>query len=72
VADRREFLLRVATGVAYATPVIRTLAAPPGLTAQASGKMDMDMGMLVVQRPEPATPTPTTTSTAPWAKKPGG
>ena len=73
--DRRNFLLKVATGVAYSAPVIRTLASPPALLAQGSesettqkGGQGMEMGMLVIQSPEP----PTTTSTAPWAKKPGG
>jgi hypothetical protein len=73
MGDRRDFLLKVAKGVAYSAPVMRTLASPPSLVAQAtSGKGGMEMGMLVIQRPEPATPPPLTTSTAPWAKKPGG
>ena len=66
--DRREFLIKVATGAVYAAPVIRTLTAPRALTAQTTGKGDMGMGMLIIQAPEP----PPTTSTAPWAKKPGG
>ena len=70
--DRREFLIKVATGAVYAAPVIRTLTAPRALTAQTTGKgdmgMGMGMGMLIIQAPEP----PPTTSTAPWAKKPGG
>lgn len=32
--DRREFLIKVATGAVYAAPVIRTLTAPRALTAQ--------------------------------------
>ena len=68
--DRREFLIKVATGAVYAAPVIRTLTAPRALTAQTTGKgdMGMGMGMLIIQAHEP----PPTTSTAPWAKKPGG
>ena len=68
--DRREFLIKVATGAVYAAPVIRTLTAPRALTAQTTGKgdMGMGMGMLIIEAPEP----PPTTSTAPWAKKPGG
>jgi hypothetical protein len=73
VGDRREFLLKIAKGVAYSAPVISTLAGPSALLAQedqttTKGGMGTGMGMLVVQPPPP----PPTTSTAPWAKKPGG
>lgn len=69
---RREFLLKIAKGVAYSAPVIRTFTSPPAVLAQESettdkGGMGTGMGMLVVQPPPPAP----TTSTAPWAKKPG-
>ncbi len=65
--DRRKFLLSVAKGAIYATPLIRTLAAPPSLHAiPTSGKgmmgMGMGMGMLVV----------TPTSKAPWSEPPPG
>ncbi len=64
----------MAAGVTYATPVIRTMAAPPALTAQVTGKMMMGMGMgmgmgMLIIAPPPPSPT---TSTAPWAKRPPG
>ncbi|MFP3947791.1 MAG: hypothetical protein ACLFWG_03605 [Longimicrobiales bacterium] len=33
---RREFLVKIAKGSVYSAPVIRTLAAPEGLSAQAN------------------------------------
>lgn len=33
---RREFLIKIAKGSVYSAPVIRTLAAPEGLSAQAN------------------------------------
>jgi len=73
VDDRRRFLLKVAQGVAYATPVMYTMASPPALLAQqTSGKADMGvgMGMLVVEAP--LVTESSSTPTAPWAKKPPG
>lgn len=32
--SRREFLLKVAAGTAYAAPLVRSVAAPEGLSAQ--------------------------------------
>lgn len=34
--SRREFLLKVAAGGAYAAPLIRSIAAPEGLSAQSN------------------------------------
>ncbi len=75
--NRREFLLKVAMGVAYSASVIRTLASPPELLAQGESTTSTKggMGMLVVQQPVPTEkvlPGTPQTSTAPWAKKPGG
>jgi len=44
---RREFLIKIAKGSVYSAPVIRSLAAPDGLSAQANpsqkGKNDWAM-----------------------------
>lgn len=72
-SSRREFLLKIAAGTAYAAPVIRSVAAPEGLSAQANtttGKGGTGTGMETPGMDMAKAPTPTTDiqfgPSAPW------
>lgn len=78
---RKEFLLKVAKGVAYSAPAIHTLSAPDGLLGQGHdetttkggmgvmGDMDDPDGKLVSPtRQELGTPS----RPAPWERRPPG
>ena len=73
---RRDFLLKMAKGAAYAAPVVYTLAAPAALLGQentTSTKGGMGMGMtkdLIAAPIGPASNTPSPVPPAPWAASP--
>ncbi|MDT8368427.1 MAG: hypothetical protein RQ745_04430 [Longimicrobiales bacterium] len=76
--DRRAFLFKVARGMAWSVPVIRTLAAPESLHAINFSRfmMGMGMGMRFGLESAPSTtesPFPgNQTTEPPWATPPPG
>lgn len=63
--DRREFLRKMARGIAYSAPVITTLAVPKELRAINVSDFNMGMGMGNLQSsPEGIGPS------SPWAEPP--
>ena len=77
MTDRREFLRRMAAGAAFVAPVVHTLVAPRGLTAQGSSNTGKGGGggtggggknMLTVEPQGSTAPG----SKAPWEVAPPG
>ena len=75
--SRRDFLRQLATGTAYAAPVVATLVAPTSASGQGMNKpspkdMDMGMDMGIGGDPGMGMAQPRNLPQAPWGKRPPG